>query len=221
VLARTVEDCALLVHAVSARTMPDLKTKLTHAPRIGFCRTSRWKDASSDTQSTLETAAASLAKAGAEVQELVLPDDFDRLYDEQELIMNFEAARSLADERFRYPDLLSEHLRTTLDEHWLMPRARYDAAMRHARECRLAYAAVFSEVDVLLTPSAPGEAPKGLESTGSSLFNRNWTLLGAPCVTLPFGRGSQGLPLGIQIVGRYDEDMRVLQIAEWARQKLA
>ena len=102
-----------------------------------------------------------------------------------------------------------------------MPRSKYDDAMRHARECRLAFAAVFSEVDVLLTPSAPGEAHEGIESTGSSLFNRNWTLLGAPCVTIPFGHGAKGLPLGVQIVGRYDQDARVLQIAEWVRQVLS
>jgi amidase len=221
VMARTVEDCALLVHAVSARALPDLRTKLPHAPRIGFCKTSRWKEASSETRISLETAASSLALAGAEVQDLVLPADFDRLYDEQELIMNFEAARALADERFRYPDMLSEPLRKKLEEHWVMPRARYDDAVGHARECRHAYAAAFSEVDVLLTPSAPGEALKGLESTGSSIFNRNWTLLGAPCVTLPFGRSAQGLPLGIQIVGPYDADARVLQVAEWVRQMLA
>jgi Asp-tRNA(Asn)/Glu-tRNA(Gln) amidotransferase A subunit family amidase len=154
------------------------------------------------------------------VQDLALPDDFDRLYDAQELIMNFEAARALADERFRYPDLLSDTLRAKLQEHWEMPRQKYDEAMAHARGCRLAFAAVFSEVDVLLTPSAPGEALEGIESTGSSLFNRNWTLLGAPCVTIPFGRGAKGLPLGVQIVGRYDQDARVLQIAEWVRQVL-
>jgi amidase len=221
VMARTVEDCALLVHAVSSRPIPDLKTKLAHAPRIGFCKTSRWAEASPETRIALEQAASSLALKGAHVEDLALPSDFDRLYDEQEIIMNFEAARALADERFRYPELLSDRLREKLQEHWEMPRARYDEAMEHARDCRFAFAASFSEVDVLLTPSAPGEALKGIDSTGSSIFNRNWTLLGAPCVTVPFGRGRQGLPLGIQFVGRYDDDARVLQIAEWARQALA
>jgi Asp-tRNA(Asn)/Glu-tRNA(Gln) amidotransferase A subunit family amidase len=221
VLARTVEDCALLVHAVSQRPMPDLKSRLAHAPRIGLCRTPKWQEASSETRVSVETAASSLTLKGAEVHDLELPSDFDRLYDEQELIMNYEAARALADERFRYPELLSDHLRAKLEEHSSVPRERYAEAMRHARSCRLAYAAVFSEVDVLLTPSAPGEAPEGIASTGSSLFNRNWTLLGAPCVTLPFGRGAHGLPLGIQIVGGYDDDARVLQVAEWVRQMLA
>jgi len=54
VMARTIEDCALVVNVVSARALPDLSTKLTRAPRIGFCRTSRWKDASLATQSLLE-----------------------------------------------------------------------------------------------------------------------------------------------------------------------
>lgn len=219
VMARTVEDCALLVNVVSARPLPDFQAK-ARPPRIGLHRTLRWKDASPATHDALERAAAALAKAGAQVSDFELPAEFDRVYEAQELIMNFEAARSLAYERFNHADLLSTHLRDTLQEHWVMPRNRYDDAMRLARACRRVFDGLLSDVDVLLTPSAPGEAPKGIESTGSSLFNRNWTLLGAPCVTLPFGRGPAGLPLGVQLVGRYDDDARVLQSAEWVRQAL-
>jgi amidase len=219
VMARTVEDCALLVHAVSARALPDFSSG--QPPRIGVCRTSRWKDASDASQNALTAAASALGKSGATMTDFDLPAGFDALYDEQELIMNFEAARSLADERFRNPDLLSDHLRTKLEAHWSMPRAKYEGAMRHARECRWAFDSLFGKVDVLLTPSAPGEAPKGIESTGSSLFNRNWTLLGVPCVAVPQGRGPQGLPVGVQIVGRYDDDARVLAAAHWVAQALA
>ena len=102
-----------------------------------------------------------------------------------------------------------------------MPREKYDEAMRHARRCRQLFAECFADCDVLLTPSALGEAPAGTGSTGSSLFNRTWTLLGAPCVTLPAGRGVSGLPLGVQLVADYDEDRRVLLAAEWARRALA
>jgi Asp-tRNA(Asn)/Glu-tRNA(Gln) amidotransferase A subunit family amidase len=221
VMGRTVEDCALLATAVSARALPDLLTKLPHAPRIGLCRTSRWQAASGATHVALESAATLLARAGAQVSDFALPADFDRLYVEQELIMNFEAARALAHERRTAPEGLSDHLRQTLDQHWAMPRSRYDEAMRHARACRQVFDGLFMDVDVLLTPSAPDEAPKGLESTGSSMFNRNWTLLGVPCVTVPFGRGANDLPLGIQIVGRYDDDARVLQVSEWVRQAVS
>ncbi len=221
VMARTVEDCALLVHAVSGRTLPDFSSRASPAPCIGLCRTSRWREATPDTHSVLENAASALARRGARVQDFNLPEDFDRLYEEQVLIMNFEAARALAYERFNHSSLLSAHLRETLEQHWVMPRAAYDAAMLHARECRAVFHALLADFDVLLTPSAPGEAPKGIASTGSSLFNRNWTLLGVPCVTLPAGKGSQGLPIGVQLIGRYDGDARLLTWAEWARRALS
>lgn len=220
VMARTIADCALLVHAVSSRTRPDLAAKLPRAPRIGFFRTPRWQDAAPATQATLEKAASALAQQGAAMREIALPEEFDRLYEEQALIMNFEAARALAHERFTHPELLSEHLRSKLEEHWAMPREPYAAALRHARQCRQVLTGLFSDIDVLLTPGAPGEAPQGIGGTGSSLFNRNWTLLGVPCVTIPAGRGPQGLPLGVQIIGCYDEDERLLRCAEWVRHAL-
>jgi amidase len=220
VLARSIEDCALLVHAVSGRALPDFSGDLPAAPRIGFCRTSRWKDASPDTQALLETTASALARKGASVRDIELPPNFDQLYDEQMLIMNFEAARGLAWERFNHAELLSEHMRTTLARAAEMPRARYDAAMHHVRACRQSLADVFENIDVLLTPSAPGEAPAGIGSTGSSLFNRNWTLLGVPCVTLPAGRGSGRLPLGVQLVGGYGNDEHVLLCTEWVQRAL-
>lgn len=102
-----------------------------------------------------------------------------------------------------------------------MPRESYHEAMRHAHACRAKFADALAGLDVLLTPSAPDEAPIGIESTGNSLFNRNWTLLGVPCVTIPAGSGPRGLPLGVQIVGNYDDDARVLDCAEWVRRALA
>jgi Asp-tRNA(Asn)/Glu-tRNA(Gln) amidotransferase A subunit family amidase len=151
------------------------------------------------------------------VREVELPPDFDRHFEDQVLIMDFEAARGLAWERFNHPDLLSDLLRNTFAAAAAMPREKYDEAMRHARVCRQAIAGFFADCDVLLTPSATGEAPAGIQSCGSSLFNRCWTLLGVPCVTLPVGRGASGLPLGVQFVGNYDDDARVLLAAEWAR----
>jgi Asp-tRNA(Asn)/Glu-tRNA(Gln) amidotransferase A subunit family amidase len=70
-------------------------------------------------------------------------------------------------------------------------------------------------LDVLITPSAPGEAPRGLEWTGDPTFNFIWTSIHVPCVTVPAGVGPNGLPLGIQIVGREGEDRAVLAWAQW------
>jgi len=220
VMGRTVEDCALLANAAAGRPAPDFRGPPVHPPRIGFCRTSRWAEASAATHALLEETAGTLSRRGAHVSPLALPGDFDALYEEQVLIMNYEAARALAWERQQHERLLSEHLRTTLRRYADMPCRAYSAAMRHARTSRLALAAMMADVDVLLTPSAPDEAPHGIGATGSSVFNRNWTLLGLPCVTLPAGRGPCELPLGVQIVGDYANDARVLECAEWVRHAL-
>ena len=70
-----------------------------------------------------------------------------------------------------------------------------------------------SGIDALLTPAAPGAAPAGLGSTGDPTFNRLWTLLGAPCVNVPGICDSRGLPLGVQIVGRFARDRTALSAA--------
>ncbi|MBS0642204.1 MAG: hypothetical protein JSS43_20250, partial [Proteobacteria bacterium] len=69
-------------------------------------------------------------------------------------------------------------------------------------------------LDVILTPSAPGEAPEGLHTTGNAIFQQMWTLLHVPCVAIPVGRGPKGLPVGVQIVGPRLTDMALLQVAQ-------
>jgi amidase len=76
------------------------------------------------------------------------------------------------------------------------------------------------DFDALLTASALGEAPKGQDSTGDARCNSIWTLAGTPCVTLPAGTGSNGLPLGVQLVGARFTDARLLDVARWVEQRL-
>ena len=208
------------MHAVAGRALPQFGQ--ASAPRLGLCRTSRWREASAATHALIEQVAARLAQRGAQVSELELPDDFDRLYDEQRTISDFAMARGLAAEWRAHPALLSTHMRNQVQAHLDMPRARYAEASGHAAQCRGRFDALLAQagVDALLTPSAPDEAPKGLASTGNSLFNRNWTLLGAPCVTVPAGTGPNGLPLGVQLVGGRESDERVLLAAHWVQQAL-
>ena len=221
VIGRSIEDCALIVHAVASRPLPDFTAAIDRKPRVGLCRTSRWHEASPATHALIEDTATALAKHGAEVHDFALPGDFDRLYDTQRVIADFESARGFAWEYDHHPDLLSEHMRKTLPRSFAIPRETYAEAMQHARDCRARFVDAFADYDVLLTPSAPDEAPRGIGSTGNSLFNRNWTLLGLPCVTVPAGRGPQGLPLGVQLVGAYDDDAHVLQCAHWIRSVLS
>ena len=222
VMGRSVPDCALLVNATSGRNLPDFANAVLPAPRIGLCRTSRWHEASNTTHALLEQCALVLSKKGAIVRDVDLPADFDRLYDEQPLISGVEASNALAPELHKHAELLSSHMRKHLEMYGAVPRVQYSEAIHHASSCRLRFAQYLTEtgVDMLLTPSAPDEAPAGIERTGSSLFNRNWTLLGLPCITLPVGRGPHQLPLGIQLIVDYDDDERLLFYAEWVRNAL-
>jgi amidase len=224
ILARSAEDAALGLHVLSGRAVPDLSQRSTErgteAPRVGVCRTSRWNDADAATHAAIERAASRLAAVGARVVDFELPAGSAQLFDDQEKIMTYESARALAWEYLNHPGEISTSLRPRLEAGRQLPREAYDAARMLARECRRALADAMRDYDFLLTPSAPGEAPHGFTTTGSSLFNRVWTLFGVPCVTLPCENGPRGLPLGVQLVGSFDADVELLAWAHWSEQRI-
>jgi Asp-tRNA(Asn)/Glu-tRNA(Gln) amidotransferase A subunit family amidase len=111
-------------------------------------------------------------------------------------------------------------LRGRLDESKGTTTAEYDAARRIADQARAALAGNFDEVDVLLTFSAPGAAPKGLASTGDPRFNRLWTLMGVPCVNVPAYIADGGLPVGVQVIARFGDDAGALAAARFVEEAL-
>jgi len=214
VFARSAEDLALALEVLSGRRAPAFAA-VTGKPRIGLCRTPRWQDADAASRANLEDAGRRLAAAGARVTDFALPPGSETLFDRHGVIMGYESARALAWEHAAHPGELSATLKARLDEGWQVTRAEYDAVREAARQCRRALADTMREVDFLLTPSAVGEAPRSLESTGDPVFNRAWTLFGVPCVTIPFGKGAHGLPLGVQLVGPMEGDTALLGWAHW------
>jgi Asp-tRNA(Asn)/Glu-tRNA(Gln) amidotransferase A subunit family amidase len=217
VFARDPEDLGLAMAALAGFDVP---APATGTPRIGLCRTPRWQAADPATQANLEAAAQQLARAGAKVSEYEMPAGSEQLFDRHRVIMGFETARALAWEYATHPEQISASLKPRLDEGWKVTRAAYDEMRALAQRCRRALTDGMREFDFLLTPSAPSEAPASLASTGDPVFNRAWTLLGVPCVTLPQGRGPKGLPLGVQLVGAFDADSTLLGWAMWAQSAL-
>ncbi|MDH5246064.1 MAG: amidase [Betaproteobacteria bacterium] len=216
--ARGAEDVALLLHVLSRRALPDSGVTAGRKPRVGLFRTPRWQEADAAAQDAVESAAARLEKAGAHVTPFAAPDGYAALYDEQERLMRFETALALAWEHAHHAGELSASLRLRIEDGWALSRAGYDSARQHARDVRRRLAEAMQDCDFLVTPGTTGEAPATLASTGNSLFNRVWTLLGVPCVTLPFGTGPAGLPLGVQLVGAFDRDTELLGWSVWAEQ---
>jgi Asp-tRNA(Asn)/Glu-tRNA(Gln) amidotransferase A subunit family amidase len=107
-------------------------------------------------------------------------------------------------------DRVAERLCLLMDEGLAISGERHAADLAHAAAARCSVDALFDRFDVLLAPSTAGEAPIGIDATGDPRFCRGWTLLGLPCVHLPSTRGRQGLPVGLQLVGRRGEDHRLL-----------
>jgi Asp-tRNA(Asn)/Glu-tRNA(Gln) amidotransferase A subunit family amidase len=220
-MARTVADCALLAGAVSKRDLGNPERDTGHKLRIGICRSPNWNSADPATQALLIDAAARLAKAGATVADVELPAIFDDVGDAHTIVMNAESARSLGWEMLTARDQLSETLRERMEWGLTHSPEAIDAALEVLAKARAAFAAATEGFDILLTPSAPGEAPVGLGWTGDASLNLLWTALHVPCVTVPAGKGPAGMPLGVQIVGRMGEDRAVLGAAHWVGSALA
>jgi Asp-tRNA(Asn)/Glu-tRNA(Gln) amidotransferase A subunit family amidase len=215
--ASCVDDLALMRAGLLSENFEALHEV---RPRIGLCRTPDWRHASPDTVEAAEAAAASLAVAGASMREAVLPAVFNGLARDQITIMFYEAHRALAWERTMHGAKLSAALRERLEAGGATSIEDYEAAHARAAAARMALDEVFADVDVLLAPSAPGEAPEGLSSTGDPIFNRIWTLVGAPCVNLPGFQGRLGLPVGVQLIGPVGADRALLANAKWAETRL-
>ena len=220
VMARTLDDIALMRGAVLKLPAVAIDRGITR-PRIGFCRTPIWDEASADTRALLEKTAAALSAKGASVVDVAFAAPFNDILDDHAAISGWESARNYADERLRNPDKLSKELTDVLKRGMGVSLERYAAAQRQSAAFKAHVDSLFDRVDVLLCPSAPGEAPAGVEFTGDPRFNSIWTLAGTPCVTLPAGSGTEGLPLGVQLVGLRHEDDRLLSTAAWVAAHLS
>jgi Asp-tRNA(Asn)/Glu-tRNA(Gln) amidotransferase A subunit family amidase len=219
-IARSLDDLELLSAVLELRPVA-APIVTDSAPRVGLCRTPLWQAAQAETVAAVEDAAARLAKAGAWVQEIVLPDEFAGLrFAARETINNYERAAAMAYEWSSHREAISERLRKRIELGRAMPHAEYVAALRLGEECRARLPAVFEEVDVLLTPCANGEAPRGLGETGDPGLQAIWTILHVPALTLPTHRGPNGLPVGIQLVAARHADQRLFGCARWIWQQL-
>jgi Asp-tRNA(Asn)/Glu-tRNA(Gln) amidotransferase A subunit family amidase len=213
-IARSLDDI-VLVRAVLLGRQPAPIPAMPAPPRVGLTRTHLWEHAQPETVEAVEEAAKCLNEAGAEVIDVKLPDEFAGLSHAREIVNDRERAMAMADEWHRHRDRISERLRKIIQRGLDAPPDDYAAAVRLAERCRAGLDAAFGAADVLLAPCVRGEAPEGLHYTGDPGFQALWTLLHAPALTLPTGIGPNGLPVGIQLVGRRHDDERLIAASKW------
>ena len=221
VIARRVDDAAFFTGVLTERpALRDVKMPES-PPRFGLYRTPMWGEAEASTIGALDRARAALERAGAWIAEIVVPPEHQTLTAAQETIMGFELVRALAYERLNHSAELSPRLAQLLDQGLIVGADAYDAAVAETNAARSRLDGFFGPCDAMLVPAAPGEAPPGHGYTGNPVFNRMWTLLGVPCLTVPAVWGDSGLPTGVQLVGRIGDDAKLMAAGLFLERALA
>ena len=214
-LARSVEDVRWLRRALVLNPGPEPSRPAGRgAPVIRIARTAAWPQALAESRAALDRAVQQLARAGFVVEEPPLPASFETLIDDQKTVMAYEAAGSLCDEYRRHHAEMSPQILQLVETGRSTTQQAYEAALARARSAAADHAAWLDGADAVLTPSATGGAPAGLEATGDPVFSRLWTLLGLPAVSLPGYTTADGLPVGVQLVGRLGGDDELLALAQ-------
>jgi Asp-tRNA(Asn)/Glu-tRNA(Gln) amidotransferase A subunit family amidase len=225
VFARSVEDAALLAelmagfHAEDPDTRPMARPPLASIavsepplpPRFAFVRSAAWEQAEPVTREAFAELVETLGEAASEVE---IGESFVRAIDLHRTVMEVDMAHNLHRDYEQGRDQLSETLRKLIERGRQIPAVQYTAALAGSEPLNRALDPVFDEYDAILTPAAPGEAPRG-EATGNPIFCTTWTYLGTPSITIPLLRSEAGLPLGVQLVGRRGNDARLLRTAHW------
>ncbi len=224
VFARSVEDAALLAENMAgfdgedADTRPLARPPFSSVaasepplpPRFAFVRGPAWKHAE---PATREAFARLVQTLGQQVQEVEIGESFERVIDLHKTVMEVEMAHNLRRDFEKGGDQLSPVLRELIERGRGKTAVDYTTAVAAIGPLNVGLDELFNEYDAILTPAAPGEAPRGLDATGNPIFCTLWTYLGTPAITLPLLQSEAGLPLGVQLIGRRGNDARLLRTA--------
>lgn len=212
-MARSMDD-VMLLSSVLLKHLPDTAKKI-NKPKFAWYPGPNADEADRDALVVLERARTQLVECGAECVEIDLPHgEFAAVGRSNRLIMAYQAAHYHQELYRHHRDLLGASTVKLIEAGLSMTPEQFEVELARAAHCRALFQDAMQGVDALLTFSAPGEAPFTAEGTGASTFNRIWSTIGAPCLTLPAGTGSKGLPLGVQFVSNHGQDMSLLHLGK-------
>ena len=233
VFARSIDDVALLCEQLIAydKNDPDTRPRARIPfcavaaeepplePMFAFIKTPVWERADDDTK---EGFAEIVEQLGKRVEEVELFPSATDAWQWHQTIMSAEMALNLEREWVNGRDRLSDQLRKQIESGREVRSVDYQRALRQIDPIHESFVELFEQrYDAILTPAAPGAAPKGLAATGDPAFCTLWTLCGMPCITLPLLQSTSALPIGVQLVGPRGGDARLLRTARWLAAKMA
>jgi Asp-tRNA(Asn)/Glu-tRNA(Gln) amidotransferase A subunit family amidase len=231
--ARTIDDIALLAEQLigyderDPDTRPRTRIPFVEVaaeepplpPMFAFVKTPYWERADDETK---EGFAELIETLGDRVEEVELFPSAAEAWEWHKTIMDAEMAANLEREYEQGRDRLSEPLRALLERGQKIRAVEYQRALAQITPVHESFLELFEQrYNAILTPAAPGPAPKGLASTGDPSFCTLWTYCGMPAITLPLLEAENGLPIGVQLVGPRDGDARLLRTARWLATRVA
>ena len=186
-------------------------------PRFAFVRSPVWDLAEENTKDGFRELIEHL---GGTIDLFDLPSIFNKAHDAHKILMEADIAKNYKKEYENSKDELSPVLIQIIERGQKQTAVEYNQALDLIAELRYILNDIFEDYDAIITPSAPGEAPKGIENTGDPSFCTIWSFCGTPALNLPILQGEQDLPIGVQLVGNYNDDARLLRTAKWLLHKL-
>lgn len=222
--ARSIEDLALIMDIIAGHDPEDRDTRplgarsfakiaaeeFPLAPRFAFVRTPVWDKADADTHEAFEDLAKEL---GENCFTFDLPDRYKDAWEAHRVIMSTDMAHNLGKLVDRGGNVISKAMQELIADGRKTSATQYLAAVAGADSLREGLNQLFQqECTAIITPAAPGVAPKGT-ATGNPTFCTLWTYLGLPAITLPLISGEGGMPIGVQLVGASGDDARLLRTA--------
>jgi len=226
VFSRSVRDAALIAESLigfdehDTDTRPQARPALLQTvqqeppvtPRLAFVKSPVWSEADRDTHDAFSELVEHL---GDRCTEIELSRRFEHVVAWHKVVMESELSWNFAREYERGAAQLSAVLREMIERGRTYMATDYIHALNQRSGLTESLDAAFDEFDAIITPAATGEAPQDLSVTGSPVFCTLWTFLGLPSITLPLLQGSHGMPMGVQLVGAFGDDARLLRTAQW------
>lgn len=217
---RSLEDIALMSAALTGNPVADLKLPAGFKPRVGICRTGQWPAAGPENTAMIEKMIAILTDAGIDVEETDFPTNFDDVMAAHGMVVGADSVKAFPETVTSQLDKVNPWTRDRSRDARQMSESDVKNAHRIATDARTALSAEFERFDLLLTPSAEGEAETDRTAMPPPSFNSLWTLMYTPCVSLPAFTGPNDMPVGLQIVGPENRDDRTLALAHWVEQRI-
>ncbi len=218
-MAHKVRDLALLLDCLLGVTVPQ-PLKPWGPPRLALLDTSFLAEADEAVRQATQSALENLTQAGAEIQPLSMPQIFGDVLKMHRRIMAAEAAAYHRERFASHRDQYGPMIASLLDEGLAITAVDYLAAKTWHREFRRQAAALLDGLDALIMPSTHTTAPATLATTGTPHFQAPWSLARLPVVSIPCRVGADGMPTGIQLIGRDDDEAKLLCMAAWCEQAL-